>query len=207
MSFDVKDNDTMSLKEVYAIFSKYWNSEHHLWIRDENGNDFNIKLSINDFIHLSQIDKFKNMKKWNSKSKLNHVKKYINSEKYTFEKIEESLKNINKNKFCNLKKKALIYLAFRLKEKYNIFGKVFIPESDIFPNVRPDIVFLNDTSDGCYLLLCKQIKYEKYDATYSWFHTISLMYYYRSNKKYGELGKSKQTVLLCSKIIEKKRLK
>lgn len=77
---DMNDLPSMSLKEVFHIFSKYWNSSYRIWNKTLDDINFNIIVSINDFIHFIQIDKFINMNKLKAQQKTNYLTIKINNE-------------------------------------------------------------------------------------------------------------------------------
>lgn len=205
---DMNDLPSMSLKEVFHIFSKYWNSSYRIWNKTLDDINFNIIVSINDFIHFIQIDKFINMNKLKAQQKTNYLTIKINNEQFTWESIEKSLININQHKYFILKKNSLIKLAMQLKTNKLIFEQVILNPQIKFINIKPDIIFITYTAHGCFIFLCQKIMCkndcQKNIENINYFHPRSIMFFYENDKKYQEIDQHQKVRLEISKLVQKK---
>lgn len=205
---DMNDLPSMSLKEVFHIFSKYWNSSYRIWNKTLDDINFNIIVSINDFIHFIQIDKFINMNKLKAQQKTNYLTIKINNEQFTWESIEKSLININQHKYFILKKNSLIKLAMQLKTNKLIFEQVILNPQIKFINIKPDIIFITYTAHGCCIFLCQKIMCkndcQKNIENINYFHPRSIMFFYENDKKYQEIDQHQKVRLEISKLVQKK---
>lgn len=194
----------LSLKQVYDIFSRYWNEKNRMWVHTINNEDYNIKLSLNDFLHFSQIDKILKLKNMNFKRKNNYIRNKITKDELNFITLEQSLRNSNQHKHFSLKKNAIIALAINICTQKSLFNKITHDSNYLFPKVKPDFILINELNVDRYIMHCNYIRIHNDYGLKNLAHPKSIMYCYSKHQRYNLLDDSKCININKTKFIKNK---